>query len=486
VSYSPTRPHRLAAARAAALVMAAVAVVGTIGVAVQPAAAASPRTTISLTFDDGNANQLSAVSALNANGMKGTFYVVSGWVGAPGYLTRGDLDTLKSRGHEIGGHTVNHPDLPTLSSGEAARQICNDRQTLTSWGYTVRSFAYPFASSNRAVEKTVRDCGYRSGRLLGDLQTRFGCAGCAYAERTPPADPFATKALDQVDDTWTLADLQQSVVNAEKNGGGWVQFTFHDICDGCSDLAISPSVFGQFLSWLKPRAATNNTVVKTVGDVIGSTAKPVVAGPTVPPAGAGVNGVSNPSLETQGANGDPACWMRGGWGTNSPTFSLGGPAHTGSVSSGISMTGYSSGDAKLLPTFDLGQCSPTVVPGHTYSLRSWYTASGVTQFAVYLRNSVGQWVYWTSSPWFAAASDYTQAQWTTPQIPAGYSAMSFALTIFGNGSLRTDDVALYDSVGAPSAPAAATPTPASSAAPSAAPPSGQVEVSGPAESSTTP
>ena len=58
---------------------------------------------------------------------------------------------------------------------------------------------------------------------------------------------------------------------------------------------------------------------------------------------------------------------------------------------------------RWLPRFDLGDCSPTVAAGHAYSLRSWYRSSGVTQFAVYLRDAGGTWHYWTSSPWFAAA-----------------------------------------------------------------------------------
>jgi peptidoglycan/xylan/chitin deacetylase (PgdA/CDA1 family) len=468
----------------AGLIAVAVSAAGLVAVAA-PAQAAAP-TIVSLTFDDGNADQLNALPALRANGMKATFYITSGYVGASGYLTRSDLANLKAQGHEIGGHTATHPDLATTSVDEAKRQICTDRKTLTSWGFSVRSFAYPFASSTPAVEQAVKDCGYRSGRLLGDLRSRFGCDDCAYAETTPPPAPFATRALDQVDATWTLADLKQGVLNAEPRGG-WVQYTFHNVCaNACSELAVTPTVFGQFLSWLKGRQA-RGTIVRTVGDVIGGSARSVVDGPAVPAPTGSTNGIVNPSMETVGADGDPACWMRGGWGANAPAFSSGMPAHTGAVASGITMSGYSSGDAKLLPRFDLGQCSPTVTPGRTYSLRSWYTSSGVTQFAVYLRSATGSWSYWTSSPWLPAASGFTQAAWTTPAIPSGYTGISFALTIFGDGTLRTDDLALYDSAGAPALTAdAATPTPAPATSPQArqaAPdPTGPVEVPNATES----
>ncbi|WIB12884.1 hypothetical protein [Curtobacterium sp. MCPF17_052] len=126
------------------------------------------------------------------------------------------------------------------------------------------------------------------------------------------------------------------------------------------------------------------------------------------------------------------------------------------------MSDHVDGDAKWLPTFDLGDCAPTVVAGHTYSLREYYKANTVTQFTVYLRDSTtGSWHYWTSSPWYASASTWTQAVWTTDQIPAGFDGISFGLNLFSNGTLTTDDVAAYDTVGAP--PLATTTTTTNSA-----------------------
>ncbi len=440
-------------------VPASAAVPGAATGAAAPAAVAKPQTVISLTFDDGNANQQAAADLMNAKGMKGTFYIVSGFVGANGYFTRAGLDALKASGHEIGGHTVNHPDLATLPATEVSRQICNDRSTLMSWGYTVTSFAYPFASSVPANETAAKNCGYNSARMLGDLRSRFGCTDCSYTESIPPSKPFYLKALDQVDNTWTLADLKASVTNAEKTGG-WVPLTFHNVCASGCDLNVTPTVFSQFLTWLAPRAASNNTVVKTVGQVVGGTVKPAVAGPVTAPAGPGVNAVVNPSLETAGVNGMPSCWMTGGYGSNTPVITTKSPARTGSVAGYVTVSNYVDGDAKLLPAFDLGACTPTVVTGHTYSMRAWYTSTVPTQFAIYLRTTAGVWQYWTSSPWFAANPVFSEAVFTTAAIPAGYTGISFGLNVFGNGTLETDDYSLYDSVGAPAPTVAALPAPA--------------------------
>ena len=458
MSTAITRPLSMLRVTAA---VAGVALMVSVVAAADPAAALEGQpTVVSLTFDDSNADQMAAVDIMNANALDGTFYTLSGFIGAPGYQTRADLDAIAAAGHEIASHTVTHPDMATLNSAEAIRQACESRATLTSWGFPITSFAYPFASMNATAKSAVQGCGYNSARNLGDIETRFGCAGCGFAETVPPVDPFELRVPDQVDSTWTLADLQNTVMNAENTTGGWVGFTFHHVCANCDveGLNITPALFQSFAEWLAARPTTHNTSVRTVNQVVGGAVKPLVS-TTLPPApGPGVNGVVNPSLEQLGTNGVPDCWITAGFGANAPTFSTVAPGRTGSVAERLVMSNYVDGDAKLIFTMDFGTCAPTVTPGHRYSLRAWYTSTTVTQFAVYLRNSIGAWEYWTSSPYFAAASSYSQAIWDSDPIPAGYTGISFGLNLFGNGTLVTDDYALYDLVGAPGAIVPATPT----------------------------
>lgn len=411
-----------------------------------PAVAAAP-TVVTLTFDDANADQLNAAQVLNANGLKGTFFVPSGVVGTPNYMTLANLQGLAAAGHEIAGHTVTHPDLTTLTTDEATRQICNDRVNLTKWGFRITNFAYPWAAENAAVEAIAKNCGYNSARGLGDIKTRFSCADCPLAESIPPGNAFNTAAPDEEDSSWTLADLQKSVTQAETGGGGWVQLTFHHVAASSADpLNITPTLLSQFATWLKARPST--TSVKTVNQVIGGTVKPVVAGPAVPPPATNGNLVKNPGLETL-VSGVPQCWQQGGYGTNTAAFNVVAPGHTGAVAERLVVTGYANGDAKFLPALDLGGCSPGATAGHTYTISAWYKSTAVTQFALYYRTGVGSWAYWTSSPWFAPATAFQQASWTTPALPAGASGISFGLNLFANGTLITDDYAMYDTAGAP-------------------------------------
>jgi peptidoglycan/xylan/chitin deacetylase (PgdA/CDA1 family) len=411
-------------------------VAGGQAVAASGRAAAARTTVVSLTFDDSTADQMVALPIMEKYAMPGTFYVISGYVGEPGYLSRTDLATIAAKGHEIAGHTISHPDLTTVPAEEAKRQVCNSRATLTSWGYPQTSFAYPYAALNAQVQAIVRECGYNSARGLGDLQTDFGCPGCPYAGRIPPENPYDFPAADMHDSTWTLGNLQVAVLNAERFGG-WLPLTFHHVCDNCDPLSISPTLLDQFLSWLKTRQS-RGTTVKTVNQVIGGPVQPVV---TVPDPG--TSELKNVSLEdSTSGSGFPDCWQAAGYGVNTPTWARTNDARTGSWAQQLTVTGYSSGDAKLLPSLDLGTCSPTITPGTVYTIGAWYKSTATTQFAVYYRNPDGAWRYWTSSPYVDPAAGWTLATWTTPPAPPEATGISFGLALIDNGTLVTDDYSL--------------------------------------------
>ncbi|HEY1570954.1 MAG TPA: polysaccharide deacetylase family protein [Pseudonocardiaceae bacterium] len=409
------------------------------------AVAAQPNTVVSLTFDDGDADQVLAADILATHRMPGTYYIISGAVGSPGYLTLDQIRHLAAQGNEIGGHTVSHLDLTQVSLAEARRQVCQSRQILTDWGFRVTSFAYPDGSASADVRAVVRDCGYHSARLDGGLLSK-GCEDCAPAGAFRPPDPYGLPTPAQVDTSWSLADLQHVVTSAERTGG-WVPLVFHHVCDTpvCGPLSIRTETLRAFADWLADRGGTQ---VKTVDQVIGGQVAPVVRSAAAPP-----HGVVNGSLETVGAfdasESDtgpapahqtvPRCWSEAGYGDNSATWRHVRGGHAGTWAEQVTVTSHRSGDTKLLPRFDLGECAPTAVPGGGYQLSAWYHGSVRTQFSVYYREPSGRWVYWTSSPFFAPSDTWTQASWRTPALPADGSAVSFGLAVAQVGTLTTDD-----------------------------------------------
>src|ERR1022692_4155487 len=425
----------------------------------------APSTVISLTFDDSNEDQYTnALPLLQQYGFNATFYVITGYVGVnSGNMTLPQLQTINGDGDEIAGHTVLHENLTQVNTAEATREICDSRNTLLNWGFPVTDFAYPYGASTPAIENIVQQCGYDSARSDSTNTSPYGClTNCANADTIPPADPYAIGAPDSVQDTWSLADIESLVTEAEA-AGGWQPIIFHHVCENaCDPYSVTPENFGAFLAWLQ----TQPVSVETVNQVMGGPVNPPVSAPSVPPAPPGTNGVSNPSLETPDPYnaGVPQCWTTAGSGTNTATFAETSNAHTGSTAETITMSNYASGDAKLLIKQDLGQCAPSVVPGDQYLASAWYQSTTPTRFVIYYQDANGGWHYWTQSPTFPASSNWTQATWPTPAIPAGALAASFGLNIAANGTLTPADSPLADPGAPPAYPTVSLTAPASGAA----------------------
>lgn len=430
-----------------------------IGTQASPARAASPSAVISLTFDDGVEDQYTnALPILQQYGMHGTFYIISGYVGVnSAYMTLPQVQAIYNAGNEIAGHTVLHPYLTQLTTDEATREICQGRDTLLNWGFPVTDFAYPYSDYNSAVEGIVQQCGFNSGRLDEDLKGPFSCGDCDPAESIPPADPYAIRTPDSVQTNWTLASLKSVVTQAEK-AGGWMPLVFHHVCDNNCDLySVSTSTFSAFLAWLQ----TQNVSVQTVNQVMGGSVQPPVSAPQAQPAPPGTNAVANPSLETADPNnaGFPYCWVKSTSGTNNATYSATGNAHTGSTAETVTISSFTSGDAKLITKQDLGECAPSAVTGDSYVASGWYQSTLPTRFVLWYRDSNGGWHYWTQSPQFLASSSWAQAVWSTPAVPSGATALSFGMNIAGAGTLTTDDYSLVDSGSGPTAPSVSLASP---------------------------
>jgi peptidoglycan/xylan/chitin deacetylase (PgdA/CDA1 family) len=428
--YTPRRGLQAAFAVLVTLVVA-------FGVNATPSAAAP--TVVSIQFDDGWDSQYQAGAILGARGIRGTFYVNTRLVGRAGRVTMAQVRQLAADGHEIGGHTLTHPRLPTLSVGEQRREVCDDRAALLAQGLAMRSFAYPHGANDATTRRIVADCGYTNARTVSGVGSA-ACATCLGAETIPPLDPFATRTPPGVNETTTLADLQAVVTRAENHDGGWVQIFFHQLCDGCGIYGARVSLLADFVAWLAPRAATG-TVVRTAGEVAGGTVAPAVLGPPRTD-----NLLTNPSLEFD-ANGDaiPDCWQRAGFGVNTFRWTRTGAARSGSFAERIEITSLTTGDRKLVTTLDSGgTCAPWATPGRAFRISEWYTSDGPVRFVLYTRSTGGSWTYWTKSPYVPASSAWSRASWTTPSLPADANALSGGLTLGQVGTAMLDDVELVE------------------------------------------
>jgi peptidoglycan/xylan/chitin deacetylase (PgdA/CDA1 family) len=400
---------------------------------------------VSIMFDDGTEDQYQARAMLAAHGgMDATFYINSAVIGNnPFYLTWQQLNDLYSDGSEIASHTMFHADLTAVDSDEASRQVCYDRNNLLSHGFPVTDFAFPFGNYNPSTEALVQACGFNSARGTESFE---GLCAPVCAEPIPPPDPYATRVAGYGPDG--LAALEQRVIDAERNGGGWVSLLFHRLCTNCGVNGTDPATFNSFLDWLQPRGANSATVVRTVQQVMGGSVQPPVHGPDLPAAPNGTNVIRNSSLEDDVNNdGVPDCFRINSWGNHTASWTRTTDAHTGTYAERVDSSNFVDG-ADILETWDdLGYCTPTVLADHQYTLNIWYKSTAPVRYSANTRDDFfdSPFPWWTESPSFPASPDqWAQATWTTPSVAAGVSGMLFGLMLTSQGSLTVDDVSIVD------------------------------------------
>ena len=220
-------------------------------------------TLVSLTFDDGNADNYPVAAVLKQYGLHATFYIPSGLVGSKGFMTWDQLQNLQNDGNEIGGHTLDHIKLGGLDPATLRHEICDDRKNLVEHGFNPISFAYPFGNFDDQVIKIVKECGYTNARtILGGPQ------------RMPFSNPYALLAFPYIVNDTGLSKLEAYVGGTRREGGGWVIFIFHHVCDSCDFFSVKPQAMNDFIPWLAEQQSAGHIKVLTMGEEVPGTSSP--------------------------------------------------------------------------------------------------------------------------------------------------------------------------------------------------------------------
>lgn len=172
----------------------------------------------------------------------------------------------------------------------------------------------------------------------------------------------------------------------------------------------------------------------------------------VSPAHAATNLVQNPGMEALGSDGFPTCWEKSGYGDNDYAFALTSQAHSGANAMQISITRINSGDRKAM-MFEATSCAPNVTAGHQYDLSLWYTTSTPnTVITAFRHDTSAGWQYWMDLNQLPVTSTFTQTTVRTPAVPANTDQITWGVTIYGVGTLVTDDYSMTDPTTAPTQP----------------------------------
>ena len=117
-----------------------------------------------LSFDDGYADFYdSALPILRAHDFAAVAYVVSGFIGRPGYMSAAQISEADHSGIEIGSHTVDHANLARMSLDSVRFELAASKLVLEQQlGHPVVSFCYPSGQFNAGVAAAVRTAGYQN------------------------------------------------------------------------------------------------------------------------------------------------------------------------------------------------------------------------------------------------------------------------------------------------------------------------------------
>ncbi len=407
---------------------------------ITPAGFSLPMVTI--TFDDGwEDNVTTAIPILKTSNLKATYFFATSYLqnspatGSASVSGPVAVKAIASEGHQIGSHSVTHPDLTTLTSGQIQAELQNSKTYLESLVGTgkVTGFASPYGAYTDAVINQIKPV-YQAHRPTDEgFNTRENF------------DPYRLK-VQNMQNTTTFSKFQ-SWVNQTVADKSWLILVYHRVVSsGLTQYDTSLTDFQNQLAYLKNSGAAILTLDQALAEIshpqITPTPVPTISPtpvPTLPPPlptpTPGPNLVPNSDLEIS-AGAFPADWTTGNWGTNTTTFTYPAVGSANTKGAKAEITAYTDGDAKWYFS-DI-----PVSPGDRYTFADYYQANISTRVVIrYTKTgTTDQYIYGETQA--APAS----ADWTTYQtdftVPAGVQSLTVFHLISQVGILTIDNVSL--------------------------------------------
>jgi peptidoglycan/xylan/chitin deacetylase (PgdA/CDA1 family) len=121
-----------------------------------------PPRPIIISVDDGYVDDVTTILPdLERWRMVATFFVITGRMQQPGFLSAAQIRELDRAGMDVGDHTAHHLDLELMTPPELESETAGSRRVLESvLGHPVYYFAYPFGDYDDRVLQAVRAAGF--------------------------------------------------------------------------------------------------------------------------------------------------------------------------------------------------------------------------------------------------------------------------------------------------------------------------------------
>jgi len=121
-----------------------------------------PPKPIMISVDDGYVDDVTRIlPVLQRFHMIATFFVITGRMTEPGFLTAEQIRQLDRADMDVGDHTAHHVDLRLLTPYELRAETAGSRRVLERvLGHPVYFFAYPFGDYDAEVLAALRAAGF--------------------------------------------------------------------------------------------------------------------------------------------------------------------------------------------------------------------------------------------------------------------------------------------------------------------------------------
>lgn len=219
----------------------------------RPARVELTRPMVSFSFDDAPATACEAgARALEARGLRGTYYFAAGLAGRDGpmgrFATGEDACRLREAGHEIACHTYSHLDCGQSSRATTLQDVDRNAQSLAAWGAGEPvSFAYPYGDVASPAKTAL------SGRFKTLRALHHGLITTGADLNQAPAVGIEGEAGEAVARAW---------LDKAKARKAWLILYTHDVAEQPSQWGCTTTALERLID----RALTDGFDVVTVAE----------------------------------------------------------------------------------------------------------------------------------------------------------------------------------------------------------------------------
>lgn len=214
------------------------------------------RALATLTFDDGWQSQYdTALPMLQTHNFNATYYITTGFLDTPGYMSMTMVNGLVNSGNQIGAHTISHPHLLSLSDSDLHTELADSQLALQSnFSIDANDFASPYGEVDQRVLSEIQNLYISHRGVISGYNTK---------------DAFDVYNLKVQNILLTTPDSEvQSWIDEAKKYNLWLILVYHQVDNGGDTYSVTPENFASQLSLFNQNGITIVTLDQALSEII--------------------------------------------------------------------------------------------------------------------------------------------------------------------------------------------------------------------------